>query len=114
MALNGAERAEVMYSLHGESPETHVHHAATCTGENTQKRYYKCEAYGDGCSTATDWAKSYPACGLWGKPFNRNTMPLGVKHARKFVLKDATSEIEGQLQFGDNPTATEREGEGIE
>ena len=114
MALNGAERAEVMYSLHGESPGNTCASCCNLYRREYTKRYYKCEAYGDGCSTATDWAKSYPACGLWGKPFNRNTMPLGVKHARKFVLKDATSEIEGQLQFGDNPTATEREGEGIE
>ena len=31
--------------------------------------YYKCSVYGDSNSEATDWKKSYFACGLIDKPF---------------------------------------------
>lgn len=101
MALKGAERAEVMYSLHGESPGNICGTCCNLFARDYTKRYYKCEAYGDSCSTATDWAKSYSACGLWGTPYNPVSMPLGVKYARKFVLKEPTPEIDGQINLLD-------------
>jgi hypothetical protein len=33
------------------------------------RTYFKCLVYGDSASEATDWRKSYVACGLIDKPF---------------------------------------------
>lgn len=33
------------------------------------RTYYKCRAYGDSNSEATDWRKGWTACGLIGRPF---------------------------------------------
>jgi hypothetical protein len=33
------------------------------------RKYFKCTVYGDSNCDATDWRKSYSACGLINKPF---------------------------------------------
>ena len=38
-------------------------------GNYHDKGYYKCTVYGCSHSEATDWRKSYHACGLIDKPF---------------------------------------------
>lgn len=49
------------------------------------RRYYKCYCYGDSASAATDWAKSWPACGLWGKAIQKGHVALieRLKHAKR-------------------------------
>ena len=43
-------------------------------------KYFKCAVYGMSCSTATDWAKKWTACGMFGKEFNPdNHRALSIK-----------------------------------
>jgi hypothetical protein len=42
----------------------------TCGGcrfliRNDQHGFFKCQKYGETASTASDWRKRWPACGLW-------------------------------------------------
>ena len=70
------------------------------------RRYYKCYCYGDSASTATDWAKSWIACGLWGQPIHKGHVAL--IHRLKHDKKANNQPIDGQISmFGgaedDNP-----------
>ena len=50
--------------------------ALACYMAPSGRRYYKCLAYGNTPSAASDWAKSWPACGLWGKGIPRGHVPV--------------------------------------
>jgi hypothetical protein len=47
------------------------------------KSYYKCLAYGDSSSIATDWRLHYIACGLKTKELPERTMMYIKKHSTK-------------------------------
>ena len=68
-------------------------------GEYHDKRYYKCTVYGCSHSDATDWRKSYSACGLIGKAF-----PDGDKRIID-ILKhnpvNVENPIEGQISINE-------------
>ena len=61
----------------------------------TQSRtWYKCEAYGNSRSEATDWAKRNIACGLFNIPFvYRIPLIQKLKHGPKPITEEP---IEGQ------------------
>jgi hypothetical protein len=63
----------------------------------TQSRtWYKCEAYGNSNSEATDWAKRNIACGLFNISFDKvNRIPLiqKLKHEPKQIIDEP---IKGQ------------------
>ena len=64
-----------------------------------QKKYFKCEVYGDTASEATDWARSWPACmmiGDTGAWMGRNVMELARGDRKK-----EESPIEGQMDLFD-------------
>lgn len=58
------------------------------------RSYYKCLAYGDSRSEATDWAKSWRACGLWNEPLAVGHVPL-IKRLRP--TKNDAVPVEGQI-----------------
>jgi hypothetical protein len=58
------------------------------------KTYYKCLAYGDSSSTATDWRIHYIACGLKTKELPERTMMQTKKHFTK--IKERTV-LDGQI-----------------
>lgn len=57
---------------------------------------YKCMAYGVSASAATDWAKRWAACGLYGKPLAADHVPLikRLKPARR-----QEEPLDGQIGF---------------
>ncbi len=62
-----------------------------------QKKYFKCEVYGDTASEATDWARSWPACMMIGDSgawMGRNVMELARGDRKK-----EESPIEGQMDL---------------
>lgn len=67
------------------------------------RRYYKCEIYGDSNSVATDWAKRWDACGLIDDPdgsipfqMQWGTMTNYIRHNRP---KQAEEPVEGQISM---------------
>lgn len=74
-----------------------VHKCGDCNhfvqGKYHDKTLRKCECYGLTHSEASDWAKSWTACGLFGKEYGRAPMI-------RFVAKrkdDAPAAISGQI-----------------
>ena len=60
------------------------------------RKYFKCLVYGDTPSEASDWRKSYIACGLIGKPF-----PEGDIRIIKRIIPERKEEdqIPGQIEM---------------
>lgn len=52
------------------------------------KRYFKCEVYGDSSSEATDWAKRYAACGLFNKVTRERNVVRLVTPERDIKIVD--------------------------
>lgn len=63
------------------------------------KRVRKCIAYGGLHSTKADWAKRWPACGLYGTPVTYQVVSDTAKRtfARIGICKDESGPIEGQI-----------------
>ena len=63
----------------------------------SSRRVYKCVAYGASKSESTDWALSWPACGLHGLPVDKDRTPLveRLKHAKRPDNKP----VEGQISL---------------
>lgn len=57
---------------------------------------YKCMAYGVSASAATDWAKRWTACGLYGKTLAIDCVPL---IRRLTNTKRQEKPIDGQMGF---------------
>ena len=58
------------------------------------RNYFKCEIYGDSNSEATDWRKSYIACGLFNKDTQEKHIYKRLRHKPK---EDA--QIDGQISI---------------
>ena len=87
-------------AMHREYGQDAAHKCADClnlciyvTSNHTQ---YKCMAYGASASAATDWAKRWTACGLYGKPLPAEHVPL-IK--RLTSTKQQEKPIDGQMTF---------------
>lgn len=61
-----------------------------------QRIYYKCSVYGDSSGEGTDWAKSWVACGMFGKQYNGKNI---VKYVRTDLKDDVIAVMEGQLSL---------------
>lgn len=65
------------------------------------RRVRKCTAYGGLHSSKADWAKRWPACGLYGTPVPYQAVSDTAKRtfARIGICKDESGPIEGQLRL---------------
>lgn len=60
--------------------------------------YFKCRVYGDSASEATDWRKSYDACGLIDKPFPADEIRIVE---RIIITRRDDTPIDGQMTVED-------------
>lgn len=65
------------------------------------RRVRKCTAYGGLHSSKADWAKRWPACGLYGKLVPQQMVSDTAKQifSRIGVSKDDSRPIEGQIEL---------------
>ena len=55
-----------MWGHHGAGPEgQRCKNCVRCGYVQYSKRYWKCSAYGNTSSAATDWRANWPACGIF-------------------------------------------------
>ena len=95
------DRIALMYKLHGK---THGHKCADCCNLRATfyaRTYYKCIAYGTSNSASTDWAKNRTACGLYGKPFDPDTMRPAIEAKKHMQRQVDTKPIDGQISIAD-------------
>lgn len=97
-------RVRKIAAMHKEYGKAHGYKCEGCPSlvchQGHTRNYYKCKAYGDSASDATDWAKSWPACGLFGQPLPEGHVTLieRLKHAKRCDNRP----IDGQISmFGE-------------
>ena len=94
---------ELMRRLYGGCPGCHI--CAECCNFTVihagRKKLFKCKAYGVTCSSASDWAKRWEPCGLFGKPADRPMVTTGQKMAFAKAERPVESrpQIEGQIEM---------------
>lgn len=95
------DRIALMYKLHGRAPG---YKCADCCNLQTEfygRAHYKCVAYGTTRPALADWDKGQTACGLYGKPFDPNTMRPAVEAKKHMQRQVDTSPIDGQISITD-------------
>lgn len=87
-------------AMHREYGKNTSHRCADCPNlciyATSSYTRHKCKAYGDSCSSATDWTKRWTACGLYGKPLPADHVPLMNRLPR---AKQQEKPLDGQLGF---------------
>lgn len=99
MGMNGQENRKLaaMHLHYGSGWPERCEDCTHLVGVTpTSRHLYKCEAYGDTRSEATDWAKRWTACGLINKDdiSELTTMIEQLKHAPR---KPVEEPIAGQI-----------------
>ena len=91
------KRIELMHELFGIDEE---HQCKTCCHierHSMSRSYYKCIAYGDTPSEASDWRLKWTACGLYNKPLEGDVPIIELK---KHMPKPITeTQCEGQMNL---------------
>lgn len=82
----------LMYKMFGKTEGATCANCRHLIRRQYNKVFYKCAVYGLSCSNATDWAKSYAACGLYNKTTKHKDVAKLVR-----TLKDQT--ITGQIDI---------------
>ena len=87
-------------AMHREYGKDIAHKCANCQNfciyATKSHMLYKCMAYGVSASAATDWAKKWTACGLYGKPIAEDHVPLIRRLPR---TKQTVKPLDGQMGF---------------
>lgn len=85
--------------MHKQFGREHVHKCGDCGNllRNTwDKAYFKCARYGESNCEATDWAKSWPACGKFNVPLEDGERPL-IKYCDR--TRPPQGEVPGQIRM---------------
>ena len=61
-------KIDFMHKLFGELPDRKCKDCPYLVSHTANRKYYKCEVYGNTSSDASDWRLKYTACGLIDKP----------------------------------------------
>ena len=93
----------IMYHLFGTTNSKKCKDCPHLFYKVYDKRYYKCEIYGDSNSEATDWAKSWTACGLIDKDTTNFLAEWGtvMNYIRHNRPRQPREEIDGQISIED-------------
>lgn len=89
-------KIEAMYREYGKD---HAHRCADCPNlcvYTANKTWYKCAVYGVSGSAASDWAKKWTACGMYGKHLPADHVPLIRRLPR---AKRQEKPLDGQMGF---------------
>lgn len=84
-------------AMHMEYGKNESHRCGDCCNLSSYtqcKTWYKCMAYGDSRSEATDWEKRNVACGLFNVPFDGIPLIQKLKRNAKQMMDDP---IDGQI-----------------
>lgn len=102
--MNKAKPIELMHLYYGVDSE--MHFCGTCCNIveicRGGKKFRKCKAYGITCSTKSDFAKKWNACGLYGKNVPYQIISDDAKRffSRCGIVKETDSEdkqVNGQV-----------------
>lgn len=93
-------------AMHREYGKDTAHKCVNCQNfcihATTSRTRYKCMAYGVSASAATDWAKRWIACGLYGKTLAIDCVPLIKRLTR---TKKQEEPLDGQISMWEEDKA---------
>ena len=105
MSYTTVKKIDAMHMLFGTCADRKCADCDHLCSRIYDRRYYKCELYGDSASEATDWAKSWTACGLIDDPNGAEqfcaeweTVMRYLKHNRQ---RQPEPQLEGQMCMED-------------
>ncbi|MEG2623512.1 MAG: hypothetical protein RSC06_11490 [Clostridia bacterium] len=87
-------------AMHKAYGKDYYHKCDACcnlTRRRFGKTYFKCVAYGESNCSATDWNAGFPACGLFGKPFN-GFRPM-VEQLKRQPKVNTSEPVDGQIKM---------------
>ena len=92
------KKIDAMHYYYGVDPQYRQCHQCEhlLSGVYHNRRYYKCTVYGCSHSEATDWRRSYTACGLIGEKFPKGDRR--IKDRLNYCQND-NKPIEGQISI---------------
>ena len=89
-------KIDAMHAYYGKKPGRRCGDCAHIAKNEYGQTYYKCLAYGDSKSEATDWALKWTACGLWNRELSAGHVPL-VRRLKPELKQSAP--VEGQMNM---------------
>lgn len=100
----GLRKIDAMHHLFGEIEGKRCADCEHLCKKTYNKTYYKCECYGESNSEATDWAKSWTACGLiegdhWQMYSIKARDGTVVNMLKHESIKKPLEECEGQIRM---------------
>ena len=98
MTEEAIKKIGTMYNLFGrcENHEAICKNCKHLTVHEANRRWYKCECYGESSSDSTDWRCSWLACGLYNRPYDGKPVIEVKKHTGR---KKKEEQIDGQLDL---------------
>lgn len=91
-------KIDLMHKLFGELPDRKCKDCSHLASYTANRKYYKCECYGNTSSEASDWRLKWTACGLIDVPIYEG-VPI-IKQIRPLNWKPE-EQIEGQVSLFD-------------
>ena len=96
MTENAQKKIGRMYELFGhcENNEAICKNCKHLTSYTANRKWYKCECFGNSSSESTDWRIGWLACGLYNEPYTGTPVVEIKMHEKR---KKLTVQIEGQM-----------------
>lgn len=102
----GLRKIDVMHHLFGKVEGKRCADCPHLCKNVYNRTYYKCDCYGQSNSVATDWAKSWTACGLidgdhWQMYNIRSRDGTVINMLKHESIKKPLEECDGQISMDD-------------
>ena len=90
------KKIDLMHKLFGEVPDRKCKDCQHLVPHTANRKYYKCEFYGETSSEASDWRLKYTACGL----IDKNEVDMNpVISIWRLYNRPENQQIEGQVSL---------------
>lgn len=93
-------KIDLMHKLFGELPDRKCKECIHLCSFEANRKWYKCENYGETSSEATDWRLKWSACGLIDIP---KCLDVPMVNMLRFYNQEPNieSQVEGQMNIFD-------------
>lgn len=99
-------KIDLMHKLFGELSGRHCKDCKHLKSHLMNRKYYKCECYGDTPSEATDWRLKWVACGLIDVAVYKGCPVVKMVRSLNWKPKEV-KEIDGQMSLFENEVIKE-------
>lgn len=83
-----------MHELFGKNEQLTCKSCRHLNSYTANRKWYKCEVYGESCCASSDWRLKWTACGMYNKPYGGIEVRL-----IRFKSNQPEAQIDGQMEF---------------